>query len=182
MIIRSSCLIGLVSMMLTAGLAWADIPVPPKDLPPGKQAHPFSVRVDETKDVSYLYIPRRIMTSVKLSQANVPLLEGLDNGRSMIAALALSLGIIGMLVLRKKRLSGVATIAIAGTMLAGIAVESWANAPAPVPAQQTLQAPFSGDVVVSVVEQGFEIQLVIGTKPKPQRPGPPGKRFELPPR
>ncbi len=166
----------VASLFLLPGVstAWADIPPRPPVLPPGKQAHPISVQTDINSEFSVLRIPRAFLPQGKGPQANVPLLERFDATRSIVAALALSLGVVGMLFLRKRRIGGVAALVVATSVLTGVTVELWANAPAPPP--MVLNTPFQGDVIVEVVEQGPVVSLVIGTKAKSR-----GNRFQPPP-
>lgn len=159
----------LASLLLLLGVstAWADIPPRPRVAPPVMQTHPIKVQIDDKNELSVIRIPRAFLPPDKQPQASAPLLERFNSSRSIIAALALSLGVVGMLFLRKQRIAGVAALVIATSVLTGVTVECWANAPAAGPDRFfRLEYPtmLEGNIVIKIAEDGERIDLILGTK------------------
>lgn len=157
---------------------WADIPPPPADLPQGKQSDPLVVRVDPTKDVSFLKLPRRALERAGLQ---VPARDARSDGpsrfRSVVAAGALSLGVASVLLLRGRRWRAAAAAALVA--VGAVLASAWATAdvvPPPGQAAPLTNLSLSGEVVIEVVDEG-PVEMVLGMKPlpkrKPLRPPPP---------
>jgi hypothetical protein len=185
--------VALLSALVVAGLvsttaARADVPVPPKDLPEGKTAVSIQVTHDPDKDVSFLYIGRQALeTASPKAEKQSQWTPGPT--RSIVAAMALSLGIAGLFFLRGKRGAQIACGMVLAAGLGVLSAEAWGNAaPVPPPAQDLKfkldpvwnlttregKKVFNGDAVV-VLHDWHDVRLVIGTKPKPKRDwqGPP---------
>lgn len=180
----------LVVGLLPLPLARADVPPLPRDLPDGKSFEELEVKVDPNKDISFLRIPRSALGDAGLdirdkkkeeTGALTPSAE-----RSVVAALAMSLGIAGVFFARKKRGAAIAVALVSATVVGAIGVQAWGDlAPfprprprpeAPVAAGGTVTLPYDGHVVIQIVEEG-PVQLTIGTKPLPKykRALPPGQ-------
>jgi len=185
--------VALLSALAVAGLlsttaARADLPVPPKDLPEGQTAVSIQVTHDPDKDVSFLYIGRQALeTASPKAEKQSRWTPGPT--RSMIAAMALSLGIAGLFFMRGKRGAQIACGLVLAAGMGVLSAEAWGNAaPVPPPARDLKfhfdpvwnlttaegKKVFNGDAVI-VVGEGHSVRLVIGTKPKPRRvsDGPP---------
>jgi hypothetical protein len=170
---------------LSSIAARADIPPSPRDLPAGRTPYPIEVSYDETKDVTFLYMGQDALASA-MNDKKKQSFHAPDATRSIVAALALSLGIAGMFLLRGKRTAQVACGLVLIVGLGALGAEAWGNAPppiknTPVPQPDTSHLRpkgFRGDVVVELMggEHAHRVRLVIGTKPKPEyrRSGPIG--------
>lgn len=174
--------------LLQVSLAHADIPPLPRDLPPGKSMEDLKVKVDANKDISVLRIPRSALNNAGLEireKKNAkPSAWSPSKTRSVVAALALSLGIGGVFLVRKKRAAAVAVALVGATIVGTLGVQAWANAPRYVVEREeaTLPANFNGNVVIDIIEGEGDVQLTIGTKPLPkqQRVLPPGTNAPAP--
>lgn len=173
---------------LQVSLAYADIPPLPRDLPPGKSMEGLKVKVDATKDISILRIPRSALDDagieIREKKNAKPSAWSPSKTRSLVAASAMSLGIGGVFLLRKKRGAAIAAALAGATVLGTLGAHAWGNA-APMPpeaSRPTLPASFSGNVVIEIVDGEGDVHLTIGTKPMPkyQRALPPGS--EAPPK
>lgn len=180
---------------LQVSLAHADIPPLPRDLPAGKNMEDLQVKVDANKDISILRIPRSALNKAGLEireKKNAkPSAWSPSKTRSVVAALAMSLGIGGVFLVRKKRAAAVAVALVSATIVGTLGVQAWANAPAPprdrvvepaVDAGGVIKDSFSGNVVIEIVEEEGDVQLTVGTKPLPkqQRVLPPGSKNAAP--
>jgi len=190
---RVALLIAFVGLSSVSTAAWADVPPPPKDLPEGKQAVSIQVTHDPDKDVSFLYIGRQALeTASPKGEKQSRWTPGPT--RSMIAAMALSLGIAGLFFMRGKRGAQIACGLVLAAGLGALSAEAWGNAPAPPPKVPdpkftldpvwNLTTPdgkkvFNG-VTVVVLGEGRDVRLVIGTKHRPLNP-PRGPEYYNPP-
>ena len=173
----------IVGLLLTS-FAHADIPPLPRDLPPGKNMSNLKVTVDANKDISVLRIPRSALgdgLDFRDKKNAKPNAWSPSKTRSVIAALAMSLGVGGVFLVRKKRTAAVAVALAGATVLGTLGAQAWGNA-APMPAEPSIPAGFSGNVVIEIVEDEGDVQLTIGTKPLPkyQRILPPGSEAPKP--
>lgn len=184
----SRAILGLAVVgLLQVSLAHADIPPLPRDLPAGKSMEGLKVKVDASKDISTLRIPRSALADAGLEirdkKNTKPSAWNPTKTRSVVAALAMSLGIGGVFLVRKKRGAAIASALIAATIVGTLGVQAWANAPPPpvfTPAPVPIQAPpagsdvvkgeFRGNVVIEIIEDEGDVQLTIGTKPLPAYP------------
>lgn len=191
----SRTIIGLAVVgLFQVSLAIADIPPIPKDLPEGKNwgdMKDLKVTVDPTKDISILRIPRSVLGAadgeLREKKNTKPSAWSPTTTRSLAAALAMSLGIGGVFLARKKRSTAVAVALVAATVVGTLGVEAWGNAPAPQPpaeapvAVASLPQDFRGNVVVEIVDGAGVVSLTIGTKPLPTREPRFGPRVTPPP-
>lgn len=170
--------LGIVGGALFASSALADIPVLPRDLPPGKTPVPLVVKKDADKDMSFLRISRQLAEQLSAPGANKKADWSPSEPRSIIAALALSAGIAGAFFVRgRKRTAMLAAVLVSGTFIVTSAVQSHGNAapirPAPVP---PLPIDFQGGVVIEISDRKdfFGVELIVGTKKPPEnnRPRP----------
>jgi hypothetical protein len=167
--------------------ARADIPPLPVDLPAGKTPVPIEVSYDQTKDITFLYIGNDVLASAARDNKDKQGFHAPGAARSIVAALALSLGVAGIFLLRGKRTAQAACGLVMIVGLGALGAEAWGNAappiktPPPGPPATTGRdlrpKTFNGDAVVEIVDGdgSYHVRLVIGTKPKPKyvRPGPP---------
>jgi hypothetical protein len=170
---------------LHIGNALADIAPYPRDVPRGKTALPLVVKYDANKDVSVLRISRQV---VKPGAAVEPNKNGdwsPSAPRSIIAAIAMSVGIAGAFFVRGRRRLGLAAVAlVAGTFMITSAVQTYGNA-APMPPHKPVPLPaeFQGHVVIEIVDKEFSgVELIIGTKKLPEKPNYPNFGQPLPPK
>lgn len=173
-------MIGLaVAGLLQVSLAHADIPPLPRDLPAGKSMEGLKVKVDANKDISILRIPRSALNDagveIREKKNAKPSAWSPSKTRSMVAALAMSLGIGGVFLVRKKKGAAIAAALVASTIVGTLGVQAWANAPPPPPAAPApagtdmLKGEFRGNVVIEIVEEEGDVQLTVGTKPLPKQ-------------
>jgi hypothetical protein len=169
--------------LLQVTLAHADIPPTPRDLPPGKSMERLQVKIDASKDISTLRIPRSALNDAGLDIREKKNAKPSDwsptKMRSVVAALAMSLGIGGVFLVRKKKGAAIASALVAATIVGTLGVQAWANVPAPLnPPPAPIPAPevagvingnFSGNVVIEIIEDEGDVQLTIGTKPLPKQ-------------
>lgn len=181
---------------LQVSLAHADIPPLPRDLPAGKNMEDLQVKVDANKDISILRIPRSALNKAGLEireKKNAkPSAWSPSKTRSVVAALAMSVGIGGVFLVRKKRNAAVAVALVGATIVGTLGVQAWANAPAPFNAPpapvaapdvgEGIKGSFYGNVVIEIIEGEGDVRLTIGTKPLPkqQRALPPGANAPAP--
>jgi hypothetical protein len=176
----------------------ADIPPLPADLPAGKSWKPLEVRVAPTKDISILRISRSA-----LAEAGLEIRPTKQTGhwtpstqRSIVAAMALSLGIAGVFLARKKRGAAIAVAMLAAGVAGTMGVHAWGNGPPRQPPPRPEQTPkafwgtmvplhgdstaahqpqaggpvqnFNGKVVIEITDDDEAVRLFIGTKPEPK--------------
>lgn len=173
----------LVIGLLPASFALADIPPTPRDLPPGKNYERLEVKVDAAKDMSFLRIPRSALNDAGLDfrdkKSSKVGTTSPSTTRSIVAALALSLGVAGVFFTRRKRGAMIAVALVSTTIVGAMGMQAWGNAaPLPIPRNDAEAAGiknFRGNVVIQIVEDG-DVELTIGTKPLPvyKRALPPG--------
>ncbi|MCE9605656.1 MAG: hypothetical protein K8U03_12250 [Planctomycetia bacterium] len=168
-----NAIIGLaVVCMFQASLLMADIAPSPTDIPDGKSTASLEVKIDKTKDVSFLRISRSALrdagldipeTGTKKTGAWTP-----STQRSIVAALAMSLGIAGVFLVRKKRGAAIAVALVAGAVVGTLGVQAWA-APQHDPNTVSPTHNHNGTVVIEFTD-GDEggVSLTIGTKPLPK--------------
>ena len=171
----------LVVGLLPASFALADIPPTPRDLPQGKSYQDLEVRVNSTKDISILRIPRSALEEAGLEIRDkkspkvgaMPPNASPSTTRSIVAALALSLGVAGVFFTRKKRGAMIAVALVSTTIVGAMGMQAWGNAaPMPIPRNDEEAAGiknFNGNVVIEIIEEGRRVELSIGTKPIPPR-------------
>jgi len=167
----------VASLGIVATSVYADIPPRPVDLPNGKISTPLVVKVDPNKDVSFLRIPReQLKEAGEAKDARQGWLPG--RTQSMIAAMAASVGVASVFLLRGKRHAKIAVLFVSGLVASGAVAQAWW---APPPGRPPFAPPpnFSGEVVIEPTD-GFQVELIIGTKPLPQRRGRPGPPPEAP--
>jgi hypothetical protein len=180
----SRAILGLAVVgLLQVSLAHADIPPLPRDLPAGKSMEGLNVKIDASKDIYTLRIPRSALSDAGLEirdKKNAkPSAWNPTKTRSVVAALAMSLGIGGVFLVRKKKAAAIASALVAATIIGTLGVQAWANAPppfnpppAPNPAPEAggvINGSFSGNVVIEIIDDEGDVQLTIGTKPLPRQ-------------
>jgi hypothetical protein len=169
-------LAALVGLGILATRSYADIPPRPVDAPADKSTTPLVVRVDPNKDVSFLRVPReQLKEAAEAKDAKQGWLPG--RTQSMIAAMAASIGVASVFLLRGKRNAKIAVWFVTGLVASAAVAQAWWAPPPGKPF--TTPANFSGEVVIEPTD-GFQVELIIGTKPLPQRRGRPGPPPEAP--
>jgi len=162
--------------LIHVSVASADIPPLPRDLPAGKSMEGLKVKVDAHKDISTLRIPRSALgdagLDIREKKNAKPSAWSPSKTRSLVAAMAMSLGIGGVFFVRRNRKAAITVALVAATIVGTLGVQAWANAPFPASREapgQPLPASFSGHVVIEIIEDDGDVQLTIGTKPLPKQ-------------
>lgn len=163
-------------MSSIAAPAWADIRLPDKKPAVGPPSVPLVVKTDETQEVSVLRIGREALKQAGWPVPGRRAEMSPSNLRSIVAAVALSLGIAGLFLLRGRRGAAATAGLLAGAIVAMVAMQAWGNMPPPHRVRPALPAgDYRGRVVIEIVnEPAGEAELIIGMMAKPERaPEPP---------
>jgi hypothetical protein len=163
-------LLGL-GLVLTAATTYADALAPPKDLPPNASAFYYNATTDAKKDVTFVKISKenldRLVTTLKGKQANwAP-----PATRSIVAALAASIGLASVFLLRTNRATKVVMLFVVGLFALSPVAEAWNAAPMPPYNPQPAPAAsftHNGLLVFELKDQG-PIEITFGTLPPPGR-------------
>ena len=208
-------LVSLFVGLLASATAFGDIPGPgphprpprpyPRPMPPvpapapapaaNSNGVPMTISVDQQATESVLTIPRKLLLRAgKVGEDEAPSAPGTT--RSIIASLAMSLGIVGAFFVRRSRrgralVAGVICVAAmtaAGTLFADIAL------PPTQPAQPANTLPITlqlgnkveGKVVIHIANSGDEVTLMLSSNgaaapmPVPAPPAPPAPEAPAP--
>lgn len=160
-----------LGFVLFAIPCFADALAPPVDLPPNAAAFNYIAKTDETKDVTFVRMTKedlgRLVAAAKGQQASwTP-----PATRSIVAALAASVGLASVFLLRSNRHTKIVMLFVVGLFATSAVAEAWwdiAPPTRPIPAPARASFAHSGLLVFEVKEAGI-VEIAIGTKPAPGR-------------
>lgn len=173
-------LIAATMVASVCSISFADLPARPGSIPRGKKTEHIVLRVDETKDVCFVRIPRDQLKALLAEDEVKQSSWAPGRMQTIVAALAGSVGVASVFLLRGKHAVKLALMFVVCLVVSGTVAEAW-QFPSPRQVLPRMPVTMSGEVVLEVTA-GSTVEVIVGTAEVTRKwTPPPHMRAPVPP-